>query len=112
MRCEGNCGLLTVPVKDGEEWTEEVTALCERCHNDKDETSEVQAERIQEQRRRGDSLVAWRRRKVKITVDRVRQARGEMMKNKANSPSDCLVTEMFRVRARNHWCVKRFRGDC
>ena len=77
MRCEGSCGPLAVPVKDGEEWKEEVTALCERCYNDKDETSEVQAERIQEQRRREDSFVARRRRKVKITVDRVLQARGE-----------------------------------
>ena len=56
----------------------------------------MQAERIQEQRRRRDSLVAWRMKKVEITVDRVLRARGKMEKNKANGPGDCLVTEMLR----------------
>ena len=36
--------------EDREEWIQEVTALCERCYDDKDETSEVLVERIQEQR--------------------------------------------------------------
>ena len=50
--------------EDREEWMEEVRARCERCCDDKDETSEVQAERIREQRCRGDTLVAWQGRKV------------------------------------------------
>ena len=33
------------PVKI-DEWTEEVRAHCERCYDDKEETREVQAERI------------------------------------------------------------------
>ena len=32
--------------EDRDEWTEEVRAHCERCYDDKDETLEVQAERI------------------------------------------------------------------
>ena len=42
-------------IEDGEEWTEETRAYCERCYDDKDETAEVHAERIRDQRRRGDS---------------------------------------------------------
>ena len=42
--------------EDRDEWTEEVRAHCEKCHDDKTETSEVQAERIRYQRSRGDSL--------------------------------------------------------
>ena len=33
--------------EDRDEWTEEISAHCERCYDDKEETSEVQAERIQ-----------------------------------------------------------------
>ena len=38
--------------EDRDEWTEEARAHCERCYDDKEETSEVQAERILSQRRR------------------------------------------------------------
>ena len=41
-----------------DEWREEVRAHCERCNDDKEETSEVQAERILSQRRRRDPCVA------------------------------------------------------
>ena len=44
--------------EDGDEWTEEVGAHCERCYDDKEETSEVQAEKIPSQRRRRDHCVA------------------------------------------------------
>ena len=62
--------------EDRDEWAEEVRAHCERCQDDMDETSEVQAERIREQRCGGDSLVALRGRMVDITIDRVLRARG------------------------------------
>ena len=35
-----------------DEWMEEVKTHCEGCHDNKDESSQVQEERIQEQRRR------------------------------------------------------------
>ena len=44
--------------EDRGEWTEEVRAHCERCYDDKDETSEVQADRIRRQRMSGDRRVA------------------------------------------------------
>ena len=34
--------------------------------------------------------------RTRITIDRVLRARGKMMKNKANGPADCLVTEMLQ----------------
>ena len=43
---------------DSDEWTEEVRAHCERCYDDKEETSEVQAETILSQRKREDLYVA------------------------------------------------------
>ena len=65
----------------------------ERCFDDKVETSQMQQERIQEQRRRGDGLEAWTGRKIEIPVDKFLRGCGKMMKNKANAPSECLVTE-------------------
>ena len=97
---------------------EEVTAHCERCHDDKDATSRVEEERIQEQRRRADCLEAWIARRVEIAVDRVLRARVKMMKNNANGPSDCMVTDMLQalpmesVYETTHWFGKRFRAAC
>ena len=99
--------------EDREEWAEEVRAHCESCYGDKDETSEVQAKRIRDRRRRGDSLVSWQGRRVQITVDRVLRARGKMMKNNANGPSDCLVAEVLQnlpmksVYEITHWFSRR-----
>ena len=83
--------------EDRDEWTEEVRAHCEKCFDDKTEMSEVQAERIrylelslrQLGRSPGQTYTDHSR-------DRVLRARGKMMKNKANGPADCLVTEMQR----------------
>ena len=80
---------------------EYLRAQCERCYKDKDETSEVQAERIQEQRRRGDGLAAWSGRKVDITVDSVLRAREKMRE-----------VPMESVHEITHWFEKRFRGEC
>ena len=69
--------------EDRDEWTVEVGARCEKCKNDKLETSEVQAERIRYQRSGGGSLAALQGRRARITIDRVLRARRKMMK-KAN----------------------------
>ena len=82
--------------EDEDECTEEVRAHCDKCYDDKMETSEVQAERFRHQRSRGDRLAALQGQHIQITVDRVLRARGKMMKNKANGPADCLVTEMLQ----------------
>ena len=101
--------------EEKDESAEEVRAHCERCYDDKTETSEVQDERIRHQRSRGDSLAALQGRHVQITVDRVLRARGKMMKNKANGPADCLVTECLPTETAyevTHWFKKRFQGEC
>ena len=93
-------------------------AHCERCYDDKVETPEVQAERIQRQRRTGDGRVALQGRRATITVDKVLRTRGKTLRNKANGLADCLVTEMLQclptetVHEVAHWFVKRFRGGC
>ena len=100
--------------EDRDEWTEEVQVHCGRCYDDKEETSEVQAERILSQRRRRDHCVALQGRR--ITVDKVLRARGKMLRNKANGATDCLVTAMLQclptetVHEVAHWFDKRFRG--
>ena len=76
--------------EDRDEWTKEVRAHDEKCC-DKTETSAVHAERIRQQRSRGDSLVAFQGRQIHVAVDRVLLARGKMMKNKATG----LLTEML-----------------
>ena len=101
-----------------EEWCEEVRSHCEKCYDDKSETSEKQAERIRVQRCRGDSAVAIQGRRVQITVNRVPRARGKMVRGKSNGPADCLVVEMLSrlstevIYEVTHWFQKRFQGDC
>ena len=77
-----------------------VKAHSERCCNDRDESSQVQEKRMQEQGRREDGREAWKGKKMEITVDTVLRAREEMMKNKAKGMSDCLVTEMLQRKGR------------
>ena len=81
--------------EDRDEWTEEVRARnCERCYDDKAETSE--AGRIRRQRVSGDRHVALQERRIQITVERVLRARGKAKRNKANGPADFLVTDMLQ----------------
>ena len=100
-----------------DEWTEEVRAHCERCYDDITETSEVRAEKIQRQRTSGDHRVPFQEHRLQITVDKVFRARFKMMKNKANGPTDCLVTEMLQclptetVHEVTQWFEKRFKGE-
>ena len=103
--------------EDGDEWTEEVRAHCERCNDDKAETSEVQAERIRRQRVSGDRRVALHGRRVQIAVDRILRARGKLMRNEANGPADCLVKmlQCLPTEAENevaYWFDKRLKGEC
>ena len=57
--------------EDRDEWVEEVQVDGERCYDDKHESSQVQEERIQEQRGRVECEEAWEGKKVVITVGRV-----------------------------------------
>ena len=77
--------------EDEEELMEEVRSHCERCHDDKNEKLEVQAERIREQRCSSDIMVARQRRKVHITVDSMVT---EMLQN-LPVESVCEITHSF-----------------
>ena len=72
--------------EDRDEWTEEVGAHCEKCYDDKAETSEVQDERIRRQRASGDRRVALQGLRMMITVDEILRA----------LPADCLGTGMLQ----------------
>ena len=58
----------------------EVRTHCERCYDDKNESSQVQEERTQEPRRREDGRKAWEGKTIMVTVE-------------ARGPSDGLVPE-------------------
>ena len=73
---------------DSDERTGE--AHCERCYDDKAETTQVQAKRILRRRTCGDRQEALQRHRIMITVDGVLRARGKMLRNKANGPADCV----------------------
>ena len=51
-------------------------------------------------------------------LDKVLRARGKMLRNKSNGPSDCPVTEMLQCLSTeagnevDHWFDMRFRGEC
>ena len=102
--------------EDRDERNEEVKIHSEKCFDDKSKIPEVQAERIREQRCRGDSVVAFQGRRVQITVDRVIRARGKILKGKSNGFADCFVVEMLSrlptvvVYEVTHWFQKRFMG--
>ena len=104
--------------EDRDEWTEEDRAHCERCCDDKEETLVAQAERIRRQRISGDRRVAPQGRWVSITVDKVLRAPDKMLRNEANGPTDCLVTDMLQCPMTEtlyevtHWFDKRFKGEC
>ena len=74
--------------------------------DDKDETSQVQAERIREQRCRGDSLVSCQGRRVHITVNRVLRVRVKMMKDNAKGAGDCFARTSNGVCVRHHALVR------
>ena len=101
-----------------DEWTEEASAHCKPCYDDKAETSEVQAERIRRKWVSGDRRTALQGRRIQITVDIVLCARGKMMRNKANGPAGCLVSEMLQCLPAEaiyevaYWFDTRFEGEC
>ena len=52
-----------------------------------------------------------------VTADEVLRARCNMLRNKANGPAGCLVTEMLQCLPTEtvyeaRWFDKRFKGEC
>ena len=103
--------------EDRDERREEVRAHCERCYDDKEETSEVRAERILSQREER-SLRSPTGASGGDHGGQGSAERGKMLRNKANGPADCRVTEMLQCLSTEtvyevaHWFDKRFRGEC
>ena len=78
--------------EDREEWQKELQWHCEEVHTDQEETREVQENRIESFKKRGDQQFTLDGREAEITVDLVFQARAKMSDNKVNGPGDAVVS--------------------
>ena len=81
--------------EDREEWMEEVRRHCERCYDEKDEPTQVQEKRIQEQEKRKKSPGGVDRRRGGGHGGQGTKG-GKVMKNKANGLEECLVSEKYK----------------
>ena len=86
--------------------------IVNKCYGDKMETSEC---RLKGSETRAVVVIAWSHFRAGVFGSQwtgFPRARGKMMKNKANGPLDCLVTEMLQclpmetVYAVTHWFEK------
>ena len=75
--------------EDREEWQKEV-------YTDQDETKEVQENRIEYFKKKGEQQFTKEGRSAEITVDLMLQARAKMSNNKVNGPEDAIVSEMIK----------------
>ena len=82
--------------EDSEEWKKELQRHCEEVYHDQDETREVQEQRIEYFRKRGDRQFTDDGRRAVITVDLVLQAGQRCPENKVNGPGDAVVSEMIK----------------
>ena len=63
---------------------------------DQEETNEVQEDRIECFKKKGDQQFTEDGRNAEITVDLVLQAKARMSDNKVNGPEDAVVSEMIK----------------
>ena len=116
IRRQGGRGSPEWRASQDRQWMEKVRAHCERGHDDLYESSQVQERRIHEQRERRTFREAWEGKKVE--GGQGIQGPRKMMKNKANGPADCLVSDMLQelpvdtVFEITHQFGKRFTGEC
>ena len=68
----------------------------EEVYTDHEETREVQENRIEYFKKKGDQQFTVDGRKAEITVDLVLQARAKIADNKVNGPEDTVVCEMMK----------------
>ena len=93
--------------EDRDEWKEEVRTHCEKCYDDKIDTSGSGREGVL-----SDAKGESRRPPSEYgSVDRVLPARGKMVKNKTNGPADCLVTEMLQWFTNGDLCARSRLGS-
>ena len=65
-------------------------------YTDQEETKEVQENRVEYFKNKGDCQFTVEGRDEEITVDLVLQARAKMSDNKVNGPDDAIVSEMIK----------------
>ena len=82
--------------EDKEEWQRELQRHCEEVYTDQEETREVQENRVEYFKKKGNQQFIVDGRKAEITVDFVLQARAKMSDNKVNGPEDTAVSEMIK----------------
>ena len=82
--------------EDGEEWHHELQRHCDEVCTDQEETREVQENRIEYFKKKGDQQFTVEGRTAEITVDLVLQARAKMSDNKVNGPDDAMVSEVIK----------------
>ena len=82
--------------EDREEWQKELQRHCEEMYTDQEETKEVQENRIEYFKKKGEQQFTEEGRTAEITVDLVLQARAKMSDNKVNGPEDAIVSEMIK----------------
>ena len=82
--------------EDREEWQRELQRHCEEVYTDQEETREVQENRIEYLKKKGDQQFTVDGRNAEITVDLVLQARAQMCEDKVNGPEDAVVSEMIK----------------
>ena len=65
-------------------------------YTDKEETNEIQEDRIEYFWKEGNQQFTEEGRNAEITVDLVLQARAKLSKNEVNGPEDAIVSEMIK----------------
>ena len=81
---------------DTEEWQRGLQRHCEEVYTDQEETREVQENRIECFKKKGDQQFRVDGRQAEITVDLVFQAKAKMSDNKVNRPEDTVASEMIK----------------
>ena len=82
--------------EDREEWQIELQRHCEEVYTDQEETRQVQENRIEYFKKKGDQQFTVDGREAEITVDVVLQARAKVCDNKVNGPEDAVVSELIK----------------
>ena len=81
--------------EDREERQRELQRHCEEVYTDQEETREVEENRLEFFKKKGDQQFTVERRNAEITVGLVLQARANMS-DKVNGPKDAVVSEMIK----------------
>ena len=107
----GSPGLCRFPMRgnfteDREEWQQELQRHCEEVYTDLEETREVQENRIEYFKKKGDQQFTVDGLNAEITVDLVLQATAKLG-DKVNGPDDAIVSEMIKNLSLENFTLSR-----